>query len=339
MVDIKEALYESFDDIKSRKGRGGTYDYVSWKDVADRMNEVFGMNWSSSVMEQETINDQIIIRVSVCAKDPVSKELFCQEGFGGSVLRSSDEAGSAHKGAYLKALKDACKKWGIGLHLVDDNQSSDGGYRQQMTPPSQSAPPSAPLSQTPAQSMPPDVPTPKGPITNQASPAKPSQGIPPSIPSGFTGYETAPAPPNTRQGPPSPPSPPSAGPAPVVNLPPSPGMPPEMPSTNNSVTQSINDAGFPQAPPSMSSNNQPFGATAPIDEPNADVPGSINNVQEMAIKNLARLGNFETPESLIKFLVAKSDNEVSRVVTNVNDLSYDEAVLVIKTAKNQPKAQ
>lgn len=336
MVNIKEELYKPFDDIKSRKGRGGTYDYVSWKDVADRMNEIFGMNWSSSVVEQEMLNDQVIIRVSVCAKDPISNELFCQEGFGGSQLRGSDEAGSAHKGAYSKALKDACKKWGIGLHLEEDGQSSDpsGGYQQQTTPPVQSVPPT--------QSAPPSV--------QQGPPTNTNQGPPstPNIPPGFTGYETAPAPSNT---PPTntrnpinsgPPTPPFQGKPPVKQTSASQGMPPmppSMPSSNITATQAIDNSGFPPMPTNTSLNSQPSGPTAPIDEPNTDVPGSINNVQEMAIKNLARLGNFETPELLVQSLVDKPNNEVNRAVTSVKELSYDEAVMVIKTAKNPPKTQ
>ncbi len=334
MADIKEELYKPFDDIKSRKGRGGTYDYVSWKDIADRMNEVFGMNWSSSVVEQEMLNDQVIIRVSVCAKDPISNELFCQEGFGGSQLRNSDEAGSAHKGAYSKALKDACKKWGIGLHLVEDGQPS-GGYQQQTTPPSgpqinKSLPPS--INQGPPTN------------TNQAPPSNTA----PTLPSGFTGRETAPAPSNTpptgTQNPVNsgPPTPPDQGAPPVSQAPASQGIPPtppSIPSSTTSVADSIDNSGFPPVPPNIPVNNQPSGPTAPINEPNTDVPGSINNVQEMAIKNLARLGNFETPELLVKSLADKPDNEVNRAVDGVKELSYDEAVMVIKTAKNPPKTQ
>ena len=124
-MSIKDALYKKFEDIPSRKGRGGTYQYIRWQDVADRMNEVFGSRWSSEVVFQDVVGKNIIVRVSVCIKDPDTGERFCQEGFGGAVNDDSQEAGNAFKSAYSKALKDACKKWGVGLYLDDDDNTNE----------------------------------------------------------------------------------------------------------------------------------------------------------------------------------------------------------------------
>lgn len=56
---MKDKLYEKF-EVKSRRGRGGTYSYVTWQDVADRMNNVFGINWSSEIVSQEIVGDNVV---------------------------------------------------------------------------------------------------------------------------------------------------------------------------------------------------------------------------------------------------------------------------------------
>ena len=67
-MNIQE-LYEPLEQ-KSRRGRGGDYNYVPWQDVADRMNKVFSGNWSSEVMSQEIVGNNVIVRVRVTAVDP-----------------------------------------------------------------------------------------------------------------------------------------------------------------------------------------------------------------------------------------------------------------------------
>ena len=282
-LSIKDRLYEPL-KVDSRRGRGGTYDYVKWQNVADRMNEVFGMNWSSHVMS-ETIDEHntiVVVRVSVCAKDPVSDESYCQEGYGASQLRSTDEPGSAHKGAYSKALKDACKKWGIGLHLEDGTTAAPAvipsGYMGRET--------------APAVPIIPSTPPPAG-VNTQTIPA-------PAAPTPVAPASAAPAPP-------APPA--SAAPVSVVAAPP---VPP------------VSSAPAPPAPPAPAPMNNELGP---------DSPGTINTVQEMAISNLARLGGIEDPEQLLTDLVAKADSGLDRDIKNIKDLSYTEAVKVIKVAK------
>jgi len=290
---IKDALYKPL-TVDTRRGRGGTYGYVKWQAVADRMNDVFGMNWSSNVESQDIIGDQVIVRVSVCAKDPISSQLFCQEGYGGSEIRPSDEVGSAHKGAYSKALKDACKKWGIGLHLEegeDSNFSSKpSGYSDHATAPTPSSQPMA--KPIPAHagnaSMVPTMPTPQ-----VEKPTVVIQKTPPvdiALPTNIVPIMPAPAP----------------APAPAQ----APSAPAPAPA---------------QAP----------SAPAPTtDTMSPDAPGTINSVQEMAIKNLARLSGIEDSAQLLTDLVNKDDTGLTRKITNLNDLSYTEAVIVIKAVKN-----
>jgi len=311
-LGIKEQFYAPFDNVKSRRGRGGVYDYVTWKNVADRMNSIFGMNWSSEMKSLDTMNGSIIIRVGVCAKDPVSGEDFCQEGYGGAVIRDGEDPGTAHKSAYSKALKDACKKWGVGLHLTEADESTStipSGFSGRET--------ATPIPPVPAQSIP-NIPPPAGinDSTQQNIPVPPAPAV----------QESAPA-------------------VPVVNTPPIPTAPvsmqkkapaapvaPVSPLVQESDTVSTSPVTNSIPSPPASTPTQAAPVTQNTD-PGPDDPGTINNVQEMAINNLARLGGVEDPEQLLKDLLAKEDSGFNRDIKNIKDLSYTEAVKVIKVAK------
>lgn len=215
MSGIKEALYKKFEDIPSRRGRGGTYQYIRWQDVADRMNDVFGARWSSEVVYQDIVGKNIIIRVSVCIKDPDTGERFCQEGYGGAVNDDSQEAGNAFKAAYSKALKDACKKWGVGLYLEEDDvQETSSAIPNGFTGKEYGVPPKSEMpSMPPIELTPPEVEkkqvdhfVEKSEVINQIPtipPAMPNQkesvdntkgaGLP-SIPPSFGSEKTTPVP-------------------------------------------------------------------------------------------------------------------------------------------------
>lgn len=122
-MSMKEELYKKFKAVPTRPGRGGTYSYIKWQDIADRMNTIFGTQWDSEVVYQDVINSNIVIRVRVTILDTNSGDMFFQEGFGGAPMDDRQEAGNPFKSAYSKALKDACKKWGIGLYLDEDGQN------------------------------------------------------------------------------------------------------------------------------------------------------------------------------------------------------------------------
>lgn len=316
MTDIKETLYAPL-TVDSRRGRGGTYGYVKWQNVADRMNETFGMNWSSHVVYEDRLEDTIIVRVAVCAKDPVSGEQYCQEGYGASVLRSSDEPGSAHKGAYSKALKDACKKWGIGLHLEEGTPASNipNGFTGHETA-APSAPPSAPPSVAP------QTPAPQAPVAPpQAAPVAQTP-MAPQNEAPSTPVAPAPVAPET--------------PAPTTNM----GLPP------TPAPEGINQPVAPQVPqtpaPQAPAPTAPMGGMAPpapaqeAANTSPDTPGTITSVQDMAIQNLSRLNGVEG-QTITQFLQGLVDNpecELARPVTSLNELSYNEAVCVIKAAKS-----
>jgi len=125
---IFKGFYEKL-PVKSRKGRGGTYPYVSADDITDRMNNLFMGNWSTMVVYQEVIGDEIIIRVRVEVRD-ADNVVYCHEGFGGHKMNPTDEPGNGFKSAYSKALVNACRRWGVGLFLTEDEEHGVVEHKQ-----------------------------------------------------------------------------------------------------------------------------------------------------------------------------------------------------------------
>ena len=117
--EIFDGFYEQL-PVKTRRGRGGNYPYVSADDVTHRMNTIFKGNWSTMVTFQDFIEGQIIVRVRVEVTDPKTSIVYSHEGFGGHSPSTADEAGNGFKSAYSKALVNACRRWGVGLFLSDD---------------------------------------------------------------------------------------------------------------------------------------------------------------------------------------------------------------------------
>ena len=113
------SLYEKL-ELKSRRGRGGEYTYIPWQDVADKMNRVFGGNWSSEVKSETVVGKGVVLRVRVTVIDTETNTTYYHEGYGGADI-SGAEVGTVYKSAYSKALRDACKKWGPGLYTDDDD--------------------------------------------------------------------------------------------------------------------------------------------------------------------------------------------------------------------------
>jgi len=138
--EILEALYEPF-ELKARQGVGGkTFKYVPSDDIVDRMNKVFMGDWSTEVVEKEVIDDQILIRVRVWAKDPRSEDALVhwQEGYASQPIARFTQGvksgqiidiGNSYKSAMSKAIKTAVAKWGVGLYLEKGsvNEENSGG--------------------------------------------------------------------------------------------------------------------------------------------------------------------------------------------------------------------
>ena len=163
---IFDKFYDKF-DVLTRRGRGGNYSYITANDVTDRMNRLFQGNWCTEVMSLDVdAIGAIIVRLRISVLDPESKIWFHHEGYGGH-KDVGGEPGSSFKSAYSKALVNACRRWGVGLYLVDDETG---------------------VSADPATSTP------------QATTAIPTQGLPPA-PSKPTGPPVITSPPGVSKPP------------------------------------------------------------------------------------------------------------------------------------------
>jgi len=309
---LKDALYKPFDNVDSRPGRGGTYDYIKWQHVADRMNQVFGTYWSSQIVSEHILNNDsdIILRVKIEVSDPETKETFSQEGYGGASVRNGEEAGTAFKSAYSKGIKDACKKWGIGLYLSEDHAESapvrsyNSGPSTQ-TPPVQSIP-VAPVASAPSAGYQPEP-------VQQVAPVQQPEPIQ-SMPSTQPAPVEMPAPVNSAMGmPPAPVSPVVAsGVAPVAPVTPVASVPEAQP-----------------APVQIAPTEQP----APTVQDNSDTPGTVTAVQSLAISNMAKMHGAQTEEEVLTMIINTDAAGLGRQIASLKDLSYNEAVKIIRTVK------
>ena len=278
-MSIKEQFYTPL-EIRTRKGRGGNFSFVAWQDVVNRLNEILGISWSSEVKSSEIIGNNIIVRVKVSFINPETKEYCCQEGFGGAPNDERLEAGSSFKAAYSKALKDACKRWGLGLYLEDEDQSS-------FSPPTTTTNSVANKTNTPPATE--SILTPPGTSSGVSIPTFPTQSVP--------NVEAAPV--QTVVS------------TPAVSL--STQIPP-MPTTNTSVQT-------PFAVPEVD-NNKPLG---------------ISDIQKVA------LGGIISSKGIVFEELAKEAFATNGIVKDPfpsrDDLTYDEAVLIIKYGNDKFRKQ
>jgi len=305
---IKDALYRPFDNVDSRPGRGGTYDYIKWQHVADRMNQVFGTYWTSKVVSENILNNDsdVILRIRVEVSDPETKETFSQEGYGGASVRNGEEVGTAFKSAYSKGIKDACKKWGIGLYLSEDHNetTSTRGYNtgpSTQTPQVQSIPtmPTAPVSNVQPTGYQPKPIEQQVPVQNRAHrPTNPVETVPP-IPNN-TGFGT------------------STPVAPVTHISAS-GVAPVSPIETTQLDPVVNVTADQQ----MSTNQD-----------NSNTPGTITAVQSLAISNMAKVHGAQTEEDVLSMIINTDAAGLGRQINELKDLSYNEAVKIIRTVKD-----
>lgn len=277
---MKDLLYEKFAAVPTRPGRGGTYSYIKWQDVADRMNKIFGINWSSEVVYQDVIDTNVVVRVRVTVNDSTTNNSFRQEGFGGAPMDDRQEAGNPFKAAYSKALKDACKKWGIGLYLdeeFDSGTSSDAQVTQNK--PSSSIPTSPNIA--------PAVPT------ASAVPTAPKTVVPGVV-----------QPPKNT--------------VPISNIPPTGTV--TIPIKQVKVEQKTSVT--PEVP------NIPPQSTSKAPEIAGDRVG-ISDVQKAALQSIISIQGVEYNQ-LVKEAFTLNNIELSGDAPSMEELSYKEAVMVVK---------
>lgn len=99
-------------DKKTGTRRMITFDYVETAVVIDRLNQVFGGDWSFTVQDHQRLDSEILV-LGVLTARGVTKTAF-----GGATSGNGDEGTiNAYKAAVGDAIKLCAKQFGIGLHL------------------------------------------------------------------------------------------------------------------------------------------------------------------------------------------------------------------------------
>jgi len=355
-MGILEKLYEPFNSLSTRRGRGGFYKFVRFQDVVDRMNQVFGIEWSSEAVFQEVINSEVILRVRVTIKHPESKEWFFQEGFGGALLNSGDEPGNAFKSAYSKALKDACKKLGVALHLKEsDIEESEISVSTPPTPytakdttntaPTPVAPeqPQAPVAAAvetpPAAPLPPNVPpvventtvVTQEVVENNETPVIPqTPDIPEVSEAAVPKTDTSSAPAVEV---------PAANEAPMI--PPSvevqqPSRPKDVPLSPAERVLKAKKKEQVQQPPQTAAPTMPAVPEPNVGQPTVNTPNEtsanedmITSVQKVAIEGLIEMKNLNYEE-----VASEALNLSKEEIPTVENLTHTQAISVIQKINN-----
>lgn len=310
-------LYETF-ELKSRKGTGGMiFKYVPNEDVINRMNQTFQGNWSTDVRFKDIIDDQVVMEVVVSILDPETGKHFEHTGYGSSqIQRYKDgpnagkiiDIGNAYKGALAKGIVNACTRWGVGL-FKEHNAMDDTGETDYSEP-------SIPTMQSPQT------------VQSPAAPWPPQAAAPPVVP------KPTPAPAAVVA--PAPPAPNVAAPK-AAMMPPSspvnqaPGFPPGVPqSVSNSISVSQNPApaAAPKAMPSFPGPNMTPPATPEVPFSKQENNNGITDVQRVALNGiLSMMGGIQYEDLAAEAFAA---NNIDKAVPAKKDLSYEDAVIVIK---------
>lgn len=287
---ILEELYKPF-ELKEREGLGNLkFKYIPSDDVIDRMNRVFNGCWSTEIINQETIDDFIVVRVRVSIYDEKNHMMYEHDGYGSSQIarfKSGVKAGkiidigNAYKSAMSKAIKYACTRWGVGLYLEKDMYGDDVQDTTQVT-------------------TEPTIPT--SCVTKAESPNGPNNMVPP----------TSPIPPPPKD---------------INSNPPQPVEQNQVPNENNDKVVPFPTAKFtvPNTAPDnvITDNTKADNVTIPYSaKPNK--VDSITDVQKAALQGLLSLKDLKYNQ-LTQDALGRADN-----IPNPEDLSYKEAVIIIK---------
>jgi hypothetical protein len=305
---ILDELYGKF-NLSTRQGQGGmTFKYVPNEDVIDRMNNVFGGNWSTHVMFRDVLDDQVILEVRVSVVDPETEMTHSHTGFGSQqIMRYNSgtnagkiiDIGNGYKGALAKAIVNACTRWGVGLYKEDTPVSTEmpNLAATAMAPPAMKLPPTA-------------TPTPMPAVKPPAVAAPPAVAIPTP-----------------------PPTPAATPPVAEVTTTFAPPITPEQPvSASVGLTQAMppipSAATMPKVPvPEPVVNTTPTTPDLPFSGAASAGEIGISDVQRVALNGILTMNSADYGELALEAFGA---NSITKAVPNKEDLSYDEAVVVIK---------
>jgi hypothetical protein len=328
--EIIDQLYAEF-NLKERRGVGNQmFKYATNEDVSDRMNRTFAGNWSTEVMSSEVIDDQVLVRVRVMIKDPDSEDYFFQEGFGsqqiaryttGNNTGKIIDISNNYKGALSKAIVSACSRWGVGL--FKDYTTQPDGYQQD-------EPVIPALPRMPSVAMGSSADLPKMPSPASIVPTGAVMALPPGvvIPKGEP-KETAPQQKDLDALIAAAISPPPTAAPKAAEL--KPMVTPNITIPSNFVNQAPPVAAA-VAPPSFS---LPPPVASPTAVP-ADLPfsgteqagnGKISDVQKAALNAILSIRKIGYSDLALE---AFANAGITRPIPAADDLSYEDAVVVIK---------
>jgi recombination DNA repair RAD52 pathway protein len=118
-ISQQERLNEEFpaEQIKDVQG----FDYISVGDVIRRMNDVLTTGgWSTQIVSKEYFPESQEIVAQVLVTATIDGKHCTADGFGGAAYNKRG-MGDQYKSASSDALKKACQRLGVGLHLAVDD--------------------------------------------------------------------------------------------------------------------------------------------------------------------------------------------------------------------------
>lgn len=161
---VIEILNQPLKVYQRPTGTGKSYPYVKGEDVVKQLNKAFGHAWSSQVLTQTEVHDQVLVSVELSVIHEGQK--IFHHGYGSApVAKTKDggkviDIGNCYKSAYTSALKKAAEAFGIGLGGEDEDGASPQQNARPYTksaysPPARptSPPPSSPRSEAPKEAI------------------------------------------------------------------------------------------------------------------------------------------------------------------------------------------
>ncbi len=322
---ILDKLYEPF-QLKERVGQANKiFKYVPSADIIDRMNRVFKGNWSTEVISSQILEDEVLLCVRVLVRDD-DGNMYYHDGYASQmILRYTygDKEGKAvnigntFKSAMSKAIKTAVAKWGVGLDLSDDGESStdstfeppismpvanNQNQTQQVigAPVGVEIPHSTPINNT-------DTPVTNNPLPqdvpiNNNTPTVANNPLPPAfVDTSDSSGVSAPTPQES---------------APVIDAPIN-----APPIVDQPTVENVEPTAIPAAPEQV------------LNTPPVEVIGSesdqavtmLTDVQKIAIEQTMSINNFTFEE-----LAAKALGRTDNLPKSIDELTYSDAVKLIQ---------
>jgi len=286
-----------------KKPGKGSYPYVKTTDVIKRMNECFGHEWTSEVRSTEQIGDEYVVRLTVKVYNTSKDEYGAHhrmEAASHDGYGSAKIFGGVEMGSIIKSAKSRAIKDAcrhLGIGL-ELRDTEQGGVTNTNTPP----PPINPIDNKVF--MPPIGGIPSTPPPNQdtAAPQVPlinEIGTPPPT-TDATGFPQQ---------------------QPVVTATPPP--------------QQVVTTGLPAHLQQSNTEAQKQVVTPPAPMTGADGKVMISDVQKVAMESMLNIKGLNYDEAATAAFT-KAQKEVS-ALPKQEDLTYDEAVLIIQYANDYGK--